>query len=196
MKTILNRLKLLVCCLFFSSSAIYATDDTINSDNTKTGQEALEQVEYAGDTFSRTGEIQPKDLISRYKAFAINYQKYQPSAEELKLFQRLDGFELVVFFGLWCHDSQREIPRLIKLIDQSNTYFKSVKFIALDTDKVLSEKFSSKYEVSNTPTIYVVDNRQIIAKVMERPQGSLSQDLVGQIFAAKQKVETKPQARK
>lgn len=192
MKNKNNPFILLACFLGGCCFSVMASDEVAHKD---VAEVMPEENQYANDIFDRTGEIPAKELISRYKKFANNYQKYQPQAEELKLFNRLDGFELVVFFGLWCHDSQREIPRLLKLIDKSNTYFKSVKLIALDTDKVLSEKFSSKYEVSSTPTIYVVDNRQVIAKIVERPKISWGFDLVEQIFksGSEKNIQSQPE---
>jgi thioredoxin 1 len=196
METIFSRFKHLVGYLLilncFTAVAMSEAEEPVDNTN----QEKPTESQYSNDIFSRTGEISAKELITQYKIFANNYQKYQPIAEEINKFKRLDGFELVVFFGLWCHDSQREIPRLLKMIDQSNTYFKSIKLIALDPDKVLSEKFSSNYQVSNTPTIFVVDNRKVIAKIVESPDVSLSADLVGQIFGSKGGAKNESQTRK
>jgi len=137
---------------------------------------------FLNDSLTRTGEISSLELISRYEKFKKNYDSYEPEAEDIENFKKLAGLDFVVFFGLWCHDSQREVPRLLKLIELSKTNVGSIKLIALNTSKELTEKYSHKYQVSNTPTFFVLKNREVIAKMVESPEESITKDLVKQIM--------------
>ena len=51
--------------------------------------------------------------------FNAGYNTYIPNAAviaQLKK-QNLNGINIDVFFGTWCGDSKREVPRLMKLLD-------------------------------------------------------------------------------
>ena len=47
------------------------------------------------------------------------YVDYQPNPAVIEQLQAAvwDGVEITAFFGTWCGDSQREVPRLVKILD-------------------------------------------------------------------------------
>lgn len=137
---------------------------------------------YADDSTTRIGEISATELINRYPKFKQHYDSFEPEAEDIKNFSRLKNFELLVFFGLWCHDSQREVAHLLKLIKRSKTQFRRVKLVALNTRKVLMEEYTGKYKVTKTPTIFIVKNHRVLAEIIESPEESIAKDLLKQIF--------------
>ena len=53
-----------------------------------------------------------------YPWFLNQYDKYQPSIEKLSQIN-FSKIKIKIFMGTWCHDSKREIPRLIKILDLS-----------------------------------------------------------------------------
>lgn len=128
------------------------------------------------------GEISPEQLLADYKKFSRAYNAHVAEPRDIKNFSLLKGNDLVVFFGVWCHDSQREVPRLLKLIDQSAVELNSVKLVAINQDKELPVAYQARFEVKYTPTIFVVRQQQVIAKIVEKPKNTLTQDLLSQIF--------------
>ncbi|XQF94166.1 hypothetical protein ACOBV9_23095 (plasmid) [Pseudoalteromonas espejiana] len=66
-----------------------------------------------------SGEISTQALLSDYDKFNEQYKAFTPTEQDIALMQKLEGKELIVLFGTWCHDSQREVPKLIKLLDES-----------------------------------------------------------------------------
>lgn len=157
--------------LFLSSCAGVQSLDN-NSDKPK----------YATDALTRTGLISPDELIKRYVKFSYEYDRYTANPIEATNFARLKDVEIYVFFGLWCHDSQREIPRLLKLIEASGFSKDKLNLVAIDTAKSVPTPFADRFSVRYTPTIYVTQNQQIIAKVVEKPANSLAKDILSQIF--------------
>ncbi len=137
---------------------------------------------YAGDSLTRTGEISSSELISRYIKFAHHYESYQQDQTEADNFARLKNIEIIVFFGLWCHDSQRELPRLLKLLEASNFPKNKLKLITIDTNKTVPSEYAEQFKVKYTPTIFVTQNNQIIAKVVEKPKETLAKDILAQIL--------------
>jgi thioredoxin 1 len=61
-----------------------------------------------------TGVISASQLITEYPLFRSAYEQYQPSSAEIAAVKSLSGKSLIVLFGTWCHDSEREVPRLLK----------------------------------------------------------------------------------
>ena len=88
------------------------------------------------------------ELLAQYPAFASEYARYQPSADALAQMQQLQGLQLVVLYGSWCHDSEREVPRLLKLLQQSNVALSSLQLAPVNQQKqhpVQSEVYPHHY---------------------------------------------------
>jgi thioredoxin 1 len=131
------------------------------------------------------GKITAQELMSAYPEFAKEYNDFKPSAEQLKDIQALAGKDIVTLFGTWCHDSEREVPRLLKLLELGNVQVKQLTLYAVSRQKDDPNGYSEKYQLMYTPTIVVNDGPREIARVVERPEGSLAGDLAEQINSDK-----------
>lgn len=120
--------------------------------------------------------------MTNYPKFAKAYEDHQPESSDIQFFDKLAGMDIKVFFGVWCHDSQREVPRLLKLIELSQVKLNSLELIAIDQDKTLSEEYTDQFDVQFTPTFFVLQHNQILASVVEKPKNSLTKDLLAQIL--------------
>jgi hypothetical protein len=52
--------------------------------------------------------------------FNENYADYKPNEKvtrELKALEVNNFYSVTIFFGTWCSDSKREVPRFLKLLD-------------------------------------------------------------------------------
>jgi thioredoxin 1 len=136
----------------------------------------------ADDSMTRVGLIGVRELLTDYPKFKAYYDEYEPNITELEKFALLKDMDIVVFFGLWCHDSQREVSRLIKLIEQSGNQFNSVKLITLNIDKKVPDEYLAQFNVKYTPTIFLFKDSQILAEIIEKPKVTLAQDLLAQIL--------------
>ena len=70
----------------------------------------------------------------KYPWFIKEYDQYNPSINELNGFD-YKNINIKVFMGTWCHDSKREIPRLIKILDNLKFSESKIDIIALTKDK-------------------------------------------------------------
>ncbi|WP_166838506.1 hypothetical protein [Rheinheimera pleomorphica] len=91
--------------------------------------------------------------------------------------QALSGTSLVVLFGSWCHDSEREVPRLLKLIDQSGVELESLQLQGVDRRKQHPENLHNQFALRYTPTIIVLRDGNELGRIIEKPQRSLAADL-------------------
>ncbi len=125
------------------------------------------------------GEINQQALFAGYPIFNANYQDYKPSAESLSSFKASlpESLEVRVLFGTWCHDSEREVPRLLKLLNLAGIADESVELYALDLKKKDPGGMADAMGVSYTPTfIFYVGDREL-GRIVERPEVSLMSDI-------------------
>ncbi|WP_101261794.1 hypothetical protein [Labilibaculum filiforme] len=52
--------------------------------------------------------------------------------------QKLETISISLIIGSWCHDSHREVPRFIKILEEIQFPFDKLKMNALDTHKIFS----------------------------------------------------------
>lgn len=125
------------------------------------------------------GEINQQALFAGYPIFNANYQAYKPSAEAVASFKESlpESLEVRVLFGTWCHDSEREVPRLLKLLKLAGIRDESVELYALDLKKKDPEGMADTMGIKYTPTfIFHVGNREL-GRIVERPEVSLISDI-------------------
>ena len=129
----------------------------------------------AGTPFS--GSITADLLLKNDDGFNKQYNTFTPTAQDLALMQKLAGKEVLVLFGTWCHDSEREVPRLIKLLDESKVKLASIDYVAVGYDKRDDAGIAQAHDLQYTPTFIVKDNGKELVRVIEKPTGTLAEDL-------------------
>ncbi|MDH5434325.1 MAG: thioredoxin domain-containing protein [Gammaproteobacteria bacterium] len=127
------------------------------------------------------GEIDKTKLLSNFPLFNRHFEDYQPDKNEINQINKLDGSEMVIFFGVWCPDSQREVGRFLKILQESPQTFSSLKMIAVDFKKTVPAEYQNQFEVKYTPTFFLLKEGKIVAKVIEKPEAGLIYDLVNQL---------------
>lgn len=124
-----------------------------------------------------TGRIAPSKLLSDYPNFAKEYQAYQPKEAEVIAAQSLSGKSILVLFGIWCHDSQREVPRLLKSLDISAIKLKEISLYGVNYNKQEPSNLHREYGLKFSPTIILFDGEKELGRIVEKPTISLAQDL-------------------
>ena len=114
------------------------------------------------------GPITIEELQSEYAIFSVK-RSSQPSQKAIDVLNQItEPTQVTAFFGTWCHDSQREIPELIKLKQAvTNPNFK-LKLIALDREKKDNQGLAKKAGVKFTPTIVVTQQGKELGRIVEK----------------------------
>jgi thioredoxin 1 len=131
------------------------------------------------DVAQAEGQISADALLAQYPLFAAEYAAYTVSAADIALMQSLHDASLLVLFGSWCSDSQREVPRLLKLLKQSGVALKSLQLEAVNRQKIHPDGLHDSYNLRFTPTIIVLRDGKELGRIIEQPQQSLAEDLAG-----------------
>ena len=70
------------------------------------------------------------------------YDNYQPDPKVNDKLRKLYGkdISIQIFLGTWCGDSKREVPRLLKVLDETGFPQKNLQIIALGgSDSLLKQ---------------------------------------------------------
>ena len=120
------------------------------------------------------GDVSRQELFNDHPAFKSGFDAYSVDALQFALPTTL---EIQVMFGTWCHDSEREVPRLLKILDALGVGDERVTLIALDWDKREPRGRARDAGVKFTPTfIFYLDGSEA-GRIVERPEVSLEQDI-------------------
>ena len=118
------------------------------------------------------GDITPDELLSAYPSFRGGYKAL--SVEPLYL---PEDVSVLMFFGTWCHDSEREVPRLLKLLEAAGLSENNLSLIALDYRKREPKGRAAKFNVRYTPTAIFMREGVEVGRIVERPNISLHEDI-------------------
>lgn len=152
--------------LMLLAFALWIAAATVSSNNAN----ATDSPSYA------VGAVSKQTLLENYQSFAQNYAEHQLSVEDSQAIAQLpDELTIKVFFGTWCHDSEREVPRLLKAFNEKSN---RIELIALDYNKSEPQGGAEKAKIKFTPTFVVYHNNIEIGRIIERPEDSLAEDIL------------------
>jgi len=124
------------------------------------------------------GRVRASSLPSITESWSKDYEAYEPAAEDLRTLSTLKGpADLDVYFGSWCGDSRRELPRLVKILDRASPPGLRVRFYALDRTKTKPARLARRGSIERVPTIVLRAAGQEIGRIVESPSTSLEHDL-------------------
>ena len=86
--------------------------------------------------------------------------------------------KILVFFGSWCKDSKRELPRFFAALHRTKNAFFDVRFLGLDRSKKDSGDFTERYQITNIPTFVFLRDELEIGRIVEEPAEALEKEWV------------------
>ena len=120
------------------------------------------------------GDISQEELLERHQVFKRNYDAYDVTAG-------IDGLpadlKVKILFGTWCHDSEREVPRMLKLLAASGVKEENISLISLDIRKEEPEGRAGALDVRFTPTFIFFIGGTELGRIVEQPSKSLLEDI-------------------
>ncbi|NJW51899.1 thioredoxin family protein [Salinimicrobium oceani] len=126
------------------------------------------------------GDIERKDLEQAQFAtwFHPMYKSYKPEAKALETIrEHINDYEILMFMGTWCADSQREVPKFLKLLDLTEFDQENLKIKAVREDKTLPDEEQKEYDVVYVPTMIFFKDGKEVGRFVEYPQDELEIDI-------------------
>jgi thiol-disulfide isomerase/thioredoxin len=122
------------------------------------------------------GEVSSQKLINDHQSFMQSYQAFQLSESDIAEVKKWpNDLHVDVYFGSWCHDSQREVPHFLKILAEKSEL--SNRLIGLDYEKSEPNGSAKNHDIKYTPTFVVYQNNKEIGRIVERPKVSLAADI-------------------
>lgn len=142
------------------------------------------------------GEVLRTDIENRLPDWDADYAGYAPSATALKVLAAVDEpLEIICVLGTWCHDSEREVPRFWKILDEAAnpnlvlTMFAVGRTADVAADEVLAELGFEEnprqtYGAEYVPTFVFLKDGLELGRIIETPTASLEEDAAALLDAA------------
>ncbi|WP_018624187.1 thioredoxin family protein [Kangiella aquimarina] len=125
------------------------------------------------------GDISYPDVVKTYPYFLAAHSNNQASPAAIEQLKSItQPTHLTVYFGVWCHDSIREIPDLMQILNEVNNPNISYQLISLDMKKQEPKGRAKANDILYTPTIVVYQNDKELGRIVEKPEKDLATDLV------------------
>lgn len=102
--------------------------------------------------------------------FNPNFKTYLVDENSLKQIKKrkLRKLKILAFMGTWCHDSNREIPRLMRVTEELGIADQLMLY-GVDVDKKSLFGQEEGYDVKKTPTIIFLLDGVEIGRILEEP---------------------------
>jgi thiol-disulfide isomerase/thioredoxin len=92
-------------------------------------------------------------------------------------------FQVVVFFGTWCEDSQNLVPVFYRLVDKAGYRDENITLVAVDRAKTTLDNLHKAFNITNVPTFIVMKDGKELGRVVEYGKyGEIDKEL-GEIVA-------------
>lgn len=120
------------------------------------------------------GDTTPAQLFDAHPRFARGYEEFKTDAQPIWL---PEDASVLLFFGTWCHDSEREVPRLLKLLESGGLNDEKLTLIGLDYRKREPEGRAAQFNIRYTPTAVFMRGGIEVGRIIERPKTSLNEEI-------------------
>jgi len=129
------------------------------------------------------GRITPARLLAIVPEYAQRKESYQPDASELDFMatQIMPIDRIEVFLGTWCSDSQREVPKFLKILDELRAKRGkdiAVSYVAVDRAKQMPADLLAGKSIDKVATFIVYRGEHELGRIVEKPNGLLEDDLL------------------
>jgi cyclophilin family peptidyl-prolyl cis-trans isomerase/HEAT repeat protein/thiol-disulfide isomerase/thioredoxin len=129
------------------------------------------------------GPMTAARLIEIVPEYEQRKREYTPDTTVVEMIasaiQPADRLE--VYSGTWCPDSQRELPKLLKIEEVLREKFSKnipATFVAVDRSKTKPEALLAGKHIEKIPTIIYYRGDQELGRIVERPNSLFEDDLL------------------
>ncbi|WP_420552066.1 tetratricopeptide repeat protein [Tenacibaculum aiptasiae] len=115
--------------------------------------------------------------------FQKNYEDYITNKDVINEFkEQLKDYTIKIFYGSWCGDSKRGIPKFYKVLDEAGYDLKNLEAIAVDR-KPEAYKASPNGEekglnIHRVPTFIFYKNNREVGRIVESPKQDYERDML------------------
>ena len=90
----------------------------------------------------------------------------------------LKDITISIIIGTWCSDSQRELPRFVKILKYLDFNLKNTTSVGVNTYKKAKRTIVDNLKIDYVPTIIFYYDGEEIGRIVESPNESLEKDML------------------
>lgn len=126
----------------------------------------------------------PLDSLRKFDWYQKNAEKYTSDTEVIMKLkkQKLDEYSIKVFFGTWCGDTKRELPVLMKVLNEISFPLEKISFYAVSSADSIYKQCKLREEkglnIFRVGTFIIEKNGVEINRIVEFPKYSMEVDLL------------------
>ena len=110
--------------------------------------------------------------------FQKNYESYiVDEVIQNEGFSKLNEYNIEIFMNTKCHDSEREVPRFLKILNTLNFSNENLRIVLLNSEKKTIDGLEIGKDITNTPTIIFLKNSKEENRIVEFPYENLENDI-------------------
>ena len=137
-----------------SAQTIQPYETTIDSSNTKILKGLISRTIIESDT--------------SFKWFKQNMQLGQANANAVEAFkQNGSKFQMIIFVGTWCEDTQNLLPVFYRLVNKSGYDENNITLVAVDREKTTLDNLHKAFSIADVPTFIVMKDGKEVGRVVE-----------------------------
>lgn len=116
--------------------------------------------------------------------FTKNYNLGKPDAAAVSSFKKhVNDFQVVIFGGTWCEDTQNLLPQFFRLADAAGFSAENISLIGVDHSKKTLDNLEKSFNIVNVPTFIIMKNGKEAGRVVEYGESGEAMKELGKIAA-------------
>ncbi|HZJ37314.1 MAG TPA: thioredoxin family protein, partial [Gillisia sp.] len=89
----------------------------------------------------------------------------------------ISDYEIIVFMGTWCGDSKREVPKLLKILDEAGYDLSNLTMVGVSRNKTTPEKLEEGWDLNRVSSIIFIKDGKEINRFVEYPRETIEDDI-------------------
>lgn len=125
------------------------------------------------------GRVSRKMIEEQEEAWKAAIEQASPDAEAAKALADVEpGANVTVYFGAWCEDCRRELPRFFKALDTAGDVPFTYELVGVDKYFQADEVSPVPLDLPAIPAFVVDRDGQIVGSVVEKAPNGIERDLL------------------
>lgn len=134
------------------------------------------------------GELIRADFPRLLPGWDEEFAAYEPGTEDMATLAGVkEDISIICVLGTWCEDSEREVPRFWKILEEADNAHLEMTMFSVGRSKDqearsildnigFDEPLRKTYGVQLVPTFIFMSGEKELGRIIETPEGTLEQD--------------------
>ncbi|NQT76667.1 MAG: thioredoxin family protein [Bacteroidetes bacterium] len=112
------------------------------------------------------------------ESYSFEYEDYEPARKLIKKIGRnAVDYNIVIVLATWCGDSEEQIPRFYRILDDAGLSDEMLQLVCVDGQKAGGDVPVQEYEIERVPTFIFFRDGIEIGRITETPEKTLEKDM-------------------